>query len=293
MDSDCSRPDSTDERGSDGRRYRLAAAVKRCAACRRADPARRARPLLRFASGTLLAAIVAGAAAPRAAPLALLTEENPPFNYTDKGKLEGIAADVVREMATRAGVPAKFEVLAGNKAFVRAQADRDTCFFATPRYENRERLFSWVGPIATNLWAVFGRGDFAPSIRTLKDLAPYRIGAVARDPKVEFLRDNGVQDVRVFRDDAQNPQRLFLARENPDHIDLWITDLYSGRAVAKAAKVADVKLVFIAGEERLFLACSPQTDPRIVKALADALETMKADGSFKRIAAEYEKRFPP
>ena len=225
--------------------------------------------------------------------LQMVTEEYAPFNYTEKGKLEGSATDVVRDMASRARVAAKFDVLPGDKAFVRAQADRDTCVFATPRLENRERLFVWIGPIATNLWAVYGRGDFAPSIRTVKDLSPYRIGTVARDPKAEFLRENGVTDVRAFRDDTLNPPRLFLARDNPDRIDLWITDLYSGRAIAKAAKVTDIKLVFIAAEQPLFLACSPQTDPNIVKALAEALDTMKADGSFKRITTEYERRFPP
>jgi polar amino acid transport system substrate-binding protein len=243
-------------------------------------------------NASLLAAVLVAVATPVAA-LSLLTEENPPFNYTEKGKLEGSATDVVRDMASRARVAAKFDILPGDKAFVRAQANRDTCVFATPRLENRERLFVWIGPIATNLWAVYGRGDFAPSIRTVKDLSPYRIGTVARDPKAEFLRENGVTDVRAFREDALNPQRLFLARDNPDHIDLWITDLYSGRAIAKTAKVKDIKLVFIAGEQPLFLACSPQTDPNIVKALAEALETMKADGSFKRITADYERRFPP
>jgi len=183
------------------------------------------------ATAALLVAGVVAAAAPAAA-VVLLTEENPPFSYTEKGKLEGSATEVVREMASRAGVPATFEVLAADKAFVRAQADRDTCVFATPRLENRERLFTWIGPIATNMWAVYAKVDFTPSIRTLRDLAPYRIGVVARDPKSDFLRENGVPDVRVFRDDAQNPQRLFLPRENRDHIDLWITDLYSGRAAA-------------------------------------------------------------
>ena len=242
---------------------------------------------------SLLSVAALAAVATPAAALALLTEENPPFSYTEKGKLEGLAAEVVRGMTSRAGIPAKFEVLAADKAFVRAQAERDTCVFATPRLENRERLFAWIGPIATSLWAVFGRGDFTPPIRTIKDLAPYRIGTVSRDPKGEFLRENGVPDVRALRDDALNPQRLFLARDNPDHIDLWITDLHSGRAIAKAAKVTDIKLVFIAGEQPLFLACSPQSDPKILKALNEALDAMKADGSFKRIAAEYEKRFPP
>jgi len=252
----------------------------------------RARSSLRRSSAVSIVAVLVAAAGPATA-LTLLTEEDAPFSYTDKGKLAGLATDVVREMMSRAGVPARFDVLSAEKAFVRAQADRDTCVFATPRLENRERLFTWIGPIATNLWAVYGKGDFAPSIRTIKDMAPYRVGVVARDPKAEFLRENGVPGVRVFRDEAQNPQRLFLARDHPDHIDLWITGLYSGRATAKAAKVTDVKLVFIAFEEPLFLACSPRTDASVVKALGDALNAMKADGSFKQITAEYEKRFPP
>jgi polar amino acid transport system substrate-binding protein len=237
-----------------------------------------------------LATFAACCAAPVAA-LTLLTEENPPFNFTEKGKLAGSAAEIVRDMAARAGLPAKIDVLPWDTAFVRAQAERDTCLFATARLENRERLFLWVGPIATNLWAVYGRGDFAPVIRTLKDMAPYRIGTVIRDGKADFLRENGVNDLRPIRDDGQNPQRLFLPRDDPAHIDLWITGLHSGRELARSAKVTDIKLVFVASEQPLFLACSPQTDRKVVTALAGALEAMKADGSFRRITTEYEKRF--
>jgi polar amino acid transport system substrate-binding protein len=239
-----------------------------------------------------LTMLVAGvlAAAPAVA-LTLLTEENPPFNYMEKGKLVGAATEIVLDMATRASVPVKTDVLPWDKAYVRAQGERDTCLFSTARLENRERLFLWVGPIATNVWAVYGKSDFAPTIRTVKDLSPYRIGTVLRDPKNDFLRENAVTELRPARDDGLNPPRLFLPRADPDHIDLWITGLYSGRDIAKAAKVPELKLVFVASEQPMFLACNPQTDRNIVKALADALESMKADGSSKRITADYEKRF--
>ncbi len=62
--------------------------------------------------------------------------------------------------------------------------------------------------------------------------------------------------------------------------------------MAKAEKVTDIKVVFIANEQPLYLACNPQLDRRTVKSLADALDSMKADGTFKRIVADYEKRFP-
>lgn len=241
---------------------------------------------LRLASAaTMLAAAPASA-------LTLLAEENPPFSFLEKGNVQGSVAEIVRDMVARAGVAATVELLPWDAAYVRAQGQRDTCIFPTARLENRERLFLWVGPLATTPWAVYGNGDFALPIRTVKDLAPYRIGTLARDSKNDFLRENAVNDLHPVREDALNPPRLLLPRDHPDRIDLWITGLYSGRELARAAKVTAIKVVFIANEQPLFLACSPQTDRKIVSALTEALETMKADGAFKRITADYEKRFP-
>lgn len=223
--------------------------------------------------------------------LTFLTEENPPFNFAEGGKLTGAATEIVQGMAQRAGVPVKTEMSTWDKAYVRAQGERDTCLYSTARLENRERLFLWVGPIATNLWAVYAKREFTPAIAALKDLAPYRIGTVIRDAKNDFLRENGINELRPVREDALNPPRLFVPRDNPDYIDLWITGLYSGRDIAKAAKVPELKVVLIASEQPLFLACNPQTDRNLVKALSDALDAMKADGSYRRITAEYEKRF--
>jgi polar amino acid transport system substrate-binding protein len=240
---------------------------------------------------TMFVAGVLAAAPAVALTLTLLTEENAPFNYMEKGKLVGSATEIVLDMAVRASMTVQTEVLSWDKAYVRAQGERDTCLFSTARLENRERLFLWVGPVATNLWAVYGKGDFAPTIRTVKDLSVYRIGTVIRDAKNDFLRENAVTDLRPVREDGLNPPRLFLPRDDPDHIDLWITGLYSGRDTAKAAKVPELKLVLVASEQPMFLACNPQTDRKIVKALADALDSMKADGSFKRITSDYEKRY--
>ena len=131
---------------------------------------------LRIALG--LIGLVAGAGTASAVTLSFLTEENPPFNYSENGKIVGSVTEIVRQISTRAGHPAAIEIMPWDDAYVRAQAERNTCVFATARLENRERLFLWVGPLATNYWALFGKVDFAVPIRTIKDLAPYRIGAV-------------------------------------------------------------------------------------------------------------------
>lgn len=244
-------------------------------------PLRSLRALL--ASTALVAAHAFG--------LTLLTEENPPFNYTEQGKLIGSGADVVTEMVKRAKLSATTEILPWDKAYVRAQAAKETCLYSTARLENRERLFIWVGPIATNVWAIYGRGDFAAPVTSLADLKRYRIGGVVKDAKAEFLREQAVTNVRALPEDRMNPPRLYLPADHPDHIDLWIAGLYGAREMAKAAKVPDLKLVLVVREVPLYLACSPQTRPATIQALNAALESVRADGTLARINGDYERRF--
>ena len=221
----------------------------------------------------------------------LLTEENPPFNYTEAGKLTGSATEMVQEIVRRSGLPAKFDVLPWDIAYKRAQGERDTCLFATARLENRERLFTWIGPLGKNFWGVFGRPEFAIPIRTLEDLKPYRIGGVISDAKIEYLRENAVTNIKAVPEDKFNPPRLMLPADDPNHIDVWVTGLYAARDVARAAGVAGIKLVFVAREIPVYLACSPQMPPATLKALVDAFELVKAEGILERINAVYDKKF--
>jgi polar amino acid transport system substrate-binding protein len=253
--------------------------------CPAADPVRHLVPLL---LATALAAC--GFARPVAA-LTLLTEENPPFNYTENGKLTGLVAELVVDAMNRAKVPYTIEVLPWERGYMRTQAERDTCLFATARLDSREKLFQWVGPLANNVWGIYGRGDFAASVRIMQDLKKYRIGGVVNDAKVEYLKESGVTNIKQALEDRMNPPRLFLPGEDPNHIDLWVTGYFGARDVAAKARAGDVKLVFVVREIPLYLACSPLTSPAVLKALSEAVDQMRAEGELNRLAAVYEKKF--
>jgi polar amino acid transport system substrate-binding protein len=222
--------------------------------------------------------------------LKLLTEENPPLNYTEGKKLTGMGTEVVQEMGRRAKVKLDFEVMAWTKAYEKAQADKETCLYSTARLPNRENAFKWVGPIAVNKWGLFALGGFKQEIKSLNDAKPYRIGGVARDAKTEFLRQWGVTNIVEVDDDRLNPAKLTLNRKEAQKIDLWITSVASAKQIAARAKVPDVKLVYLAREEDSYLACSPRTSANTLKALAAALDGMKKDGSYAKIIKAYESR---
>jgi polar amino acid transport system substrate-binding protein len=236
-------------------------------------------------------ALIVSVGTAQAQSIAFLTEQNPPFNFAQGGKPAGISTDIVNEMIKRAGVAGRFEILAWDSAYRRAQTDKDTCLYSTARLENREKLFGWIGPIATNKWVLVGKDDFSGVIKSNADARKYKIGAVRTDAKAEFLRAKAITNIFESDSEEQIPPKLFLKKDDPARIDLWVSGLYTYKGVASRAKVAGVKTVYVVGEQELYVACSPRTADATFKKLAAAFQSMRKDGSAGKLLAEGEKRF--
>ena len=105
-----------------------------------------------------------------AAALQMVTEENPPFNFTRDGNLTGMSVEIATAIGQRAKVPMTFASMPWDKAYATAQSKADACVFSTARLENRERIFKWVGPIAANEWALMlaAGKERVQAIRSLK-----------------------------------------------------------------------------------------------------------------------------
>ena len=196
-------------------------------------------------------------------------------------------------MGRRAKVPMTFAVMAWPQAYDQTQKKIETCIYSTALIENRERLFKWVGPLATNSWGLFAKSGFNDPIKTLADARPYRIGGVTNDAKIMWLRDNAVTNIVMVNEDKLIPPMLTLDRKKLDAVDLWITGIYAQKTVAASANVKDIKLVLKIKDEPLWLACHPSLAEGAIKALADALAGMQKDGAYKKIADSYNKRFAP
>jgi polar amino acid transport system substrate-binding protein len=223
--------------------------------------------------------------------ITFVSHENPPFNYLESGQPAGLAYDTVAEMARRAKLDFRLEIVNASDADTRAQKDRNTCHVSVPRLASREKLFQWIGPIATNRWAMFGTRSFEDPIKRVEDLRRYRIGGVAGDPKLEYLAQYAVIASRPAARDASNPPRLFLPKEDPDRIDLWITGAFTAQKIAREAGVGGLRQVYVVQEIPLYVACNPGMPRAQVDALAAAYEQMKRDGMAKRIGTMYLERF--
>jgi polar amino acid transport system substrate-binding protein len=203
-----------------------------------------------------------------AAPLQVVTEHNPPFNFAEGKDVKGTSTEAVRAILAKAGVDASISLLAWDEAYSRAQKSANTCVYGTARLENREKLFKWIGPVGTNVWALYALPSFDKKVETARDARFYRIGGVKNDAKVDFLRAEGASSIREAQRDSDNPARLAKPKNDPVAIDLWITSQATAKEMAAAAGVKDLKEVLVVKRQDLYLACNPRTE----KAILDKLE---------------------
>lgn len=219
-----------------------------------------------------LVVFVLCAAPARAADLALLTEENPPFTQTDPatGKVTGQGAALVFALLERAGISHTVEVVPWARGYRRTLAERNTCLFLTDRTAERETLFEWVGPLVDGGLALFAREDWPHEARSIEDIKPYLI-AVPADSAVErYLRERGV--VNLLPMARQNFQVLAAGR-----VDLLASGLTNGPEKARQAGVR-VKVALPLTRANLSLACHPDTDGRLLERMREALRALVREG---------------
>lgn len=228
-------------------------------------------------------AIALLAVSPAASSLNLLTEENPPLNFSRNGELVGTSVAVVREMVRRSEVKAEIRVLPWSEVFERAKTEPDVCAFSTARLPARNALFQWVGPISRGYWSAFALEGFADYVRTADDLKKYRIGVV-RDARARYLEQRGFSHLVEAEKDTDNPGKLTLDRNKEGAIDLWITQGMMAADIARKAGAGPVKEIF-AGimSQDYWLACNPQVSSDTIRSLSQALGAMRKDGTYRKL----------
>jgi len=242
--------------------------------------------LIRFLT---VLALSCGLSLARAEPLVLLTENLPPFNMSVAGTnyarddgVTGISSDILRAVCERAQVQCQ-QILRfpWQRVYQQTLDDAGYGLFSTARTAEREGLFKWVGPIASNEWVLFSKGDSSIQLSSLDDARRYRIGGYKGDAKTQFLLDRGLEVQTALRD-SENVKKLERGQ-----IDLWVTSNQAGRFVARQEGLENLKVVQNLHTADLYLALNLQTPDELVQKLQSALDSLRAEGALRSIEARY------
>ncbi len=233
-----------------------------------------------------------------AVEVTIYTEEFPPYNYSEDGKLTGVSTKVVEHVMKNSGVDYKIISYPWARAYLLSQKQPNSLIYSIARTSEREKLFKWVGlvvPTRNSVFCLAKRTDI--QIHTLNDLKPYKMGTVIDDALETYLVGKGFEMSyfqRVGGDDAYLLNFLMLKR---GRIDLMPgVDSVTNYVVRKAGDDPDrmLKKIFRLKDTSgggAYLAASLTTGDDLIQRLAHALEQFKTTQEYTALLAEWGIEF--
>lgn len=161
--------------------------------------------------------------------LTIYTEELPPYNYTQNGKIAGVSSEVVQHIMADTGYKFKIKSLTGRELYKRAQVEKNALIYSISRQKDRESLFKWIGVLTPRTYSLAARGSrkkmktktLTEQFERIKNMKTYGIGANADDVVQSWLPWKGyaLSDFAhtAGSDSAAKNFRSLLNGE----IDLW------------------------------------------------------------------------
>ncbi|HOV15720.1 MAG TPA: ABC transporter substrate-binding protein [Spirochaetota bacterium] len=212
--------------------------------------------------------------------LLVYTEESPPLNFTKDGKLDGQAVEIVKEIMKRIGKDYKIDVVPWARGYNDLLSKENVVLFSTTRTEEREKLFKWVGPVAINQWIFYARKSSGLKINSLEDAKKVKaIGTYIDDVREKYLIKEGFQNLESVSENHLNVKKLINKR-----IDLWISGIGADDICKKAGiDPKEIEPVFVVREMKLYIAFSIATKDEVIKEWQNAYDSMKKDGTIKKI----------
>jgi polar amino acid transport system substrate-binding protein len=217
--------------------------------------------------------------------LSILTEEYPPFNFTQNGEVTGFTTQVVQEIIRRLGIDDNIEVVPWARGYERLRTEPNVVLFSTARTAERESLFHWVGPIYTEHLSFYARKTDIRPINSLQAAKETRSIATYRaDYGEQTLQSLGFTNL----DSSNNPQSC-VRKLMSGRADLWFVSNIGASKIAFEAGIdsEEIKEVFTYKQSSSYIAFSKQTSLTTVQQWQKTLDEMKVDGTFRWLAQRW------
>tara|TARA_B100000315_G_scaffold115297_1_gene105824 strand:- start:763 stop:1590 length:828 start_codon:yes stop_codon:yes gene_type:complete len=215
----------------------------------------------------------------------IMTEEYPPYNFKENGKITGVATEVVQELLKRVGHPDNIKLHSWSLGYKLIQEKEGHILFSTTRTKVREKLFKWVGPLLPQKLVFFARKGSNYSFSTLTEAKKVRRIGVYRDDVGDLLlKEKGFKNLDRVLDNKLNPKKLVAKR-----INLWLVgELVGIHLAGKAGLAGKIEKVFDVLTRPLYIAFSKNTPDSVIEEWQKNLDEMKAGGTYKRILEKWD-----
>jgi polar amino acid transport system substrate-binding protein len=224
-----------------------------------------------------------------AAKVTVVTEEYPPYNYTENGKVTGVFTEIVEAILKTAGVDYTITAYPWTRSYDMALKNSDVLIYGIVRTPERETLFKWVEiimPFDIYFFKLKDRKDI--QLSDLEDAKKYSIGVVRGDVREQYFQSKGFMQLDPVRTNELNLEKFYNKR-----FDLIAIDEISAAYFCKKGKYdfSGMERIFHLPDlsKGLYIAFSKNTSDSIVEKCRNAFQKIKADGNYDTIRSKYLK----
>jgi polar amino acid transport system substrate-binding protein len=226
--------------------------------------------------------------------LIIYTEEFPPFNFTEKGKITGVSTEIVHHVMAKTGLEYQIISLPWEQTLKKGRDNPDSLIFSIGRSKDREPLFNWIGIITPTTYFVMAlksRADI--KINSLEDLKNYKIGTTTGDIAEDWLINKGFNASELFRSTGDNANLKTIQNLLNKRIDVCpFPDAVANHIVRKAGHSNPALLLNkVFPIEQLsggyYLAASLKTSDKAVLKISRALRRFKQSNEYYKVLAHW------
>lgn len=224
--------------------------------------------------------------------LRIVTEELPPYNMTQDGKVTGMSTEVVQAVLKEIGQDALIQPMPWARAYELALNESNVLIYSIARTPAREQLFQWVGAIAPTQWFIFSLAERPIKLNSLDDARVHQIATVNQDVGEQYLVSKGFrigEELQSSTKYEHNYRKLKV-----DHVELWISNelnaLYLTRQNGEDPEtvlVRSLPLPELTSQEGLSMAFSRNTPVETVEKFRSGLETIRRNGVYDAIMRKW------
>lgn len=221
----------------------------------------------------------------------IMTEDYPPFNYSDGDDVKGLAAEIfsltLRNLNSTK-TSKNFEILPWARSYKDIQSLDNTILFSMTRTAERENMFKWVGPIAPTKISIMTLKSKGIKISDFTNLGSYRIGTV-RDDIGELLLLSNNFPKEYIKSVAKLENNI--SKLDADRIDLisYEENVLKWTIKQEGKKLIDYETVFILKESEVFYAFNKNTPDSLIKQVQEAFDKVKNSPEYQQILDKYLK----
>ncbi|WP_234407530.1 substrate-binding periplasmic protein [Pseudomonas bohemica] len=228
----------------------------------------------------------------RAQPLRIVTEQLPPYSMTLDGKLTGMSTEVVQAVLKQINVQASIQSMPWARAYDLALHDPDVLIYSITRTAERERLFKWVGTIASSRWYIYSSSTHPINLMDLDDARDWQTATVKEDVGEQYLIGKKFVVGRQLQ--SSNRYELNYQKLRTGHVDLWISDELNANYLARQAGddpartlVQSLRVPELEEDGGLSMAFSVGTPDATVQLFQEGLRTIRENGTYDAIARKW------